>query len=254
MEALLAQVPVLMLVAARIAGVTASSPVFSNRFMTVQSRVLFTVLLGLLIMPAARVAPGALEGPALLLTAAGEVLIGLVIGFASHLIFSAVQMAGALIDMELGFGMAQIFDPVSGRAEPILSTFFQTLALVIYLGIDAHHWLLRALASSYEVLAAGSFFSGPAVPLTLVQYFSFVLTAAVQIALPFTAVLLFATVALGGLSKAVPQLNVFAVGIGIKTVAGLALLAVMLPYLMGSLERLFSAGHVELMRMFELVR
>jgi len=199
--------------------------------------------------------------PASLLTQSGllagcvlELLVGLLMGLISQFTFAAVQMAGTLIDIDMGFMNASVFDPVSGRSEPLFSSFMQSLALTIYLGLNGHHWLLRALALSYEAVPAGGLAVTAEVPLHVVSAFGGLLAAAVQMVLPFTATMLLFSVALAGISRAVPQLHIFAVGIGAKTVVGLAVAALLIPYLLGSLEPLFAKGHAELLNTLDLMR
>ncbi len=254
MEQLLAQVPLLLLVSSRVAGVTAVSPVFTNKFLLPPVRVVFTFLLAFLLLPAVRAVPGATNGIGLFVACILELLVGLLIGFFNQLLFTSVQMAGALLDLDMGFMLAQVLDPVTGRAEPIIGTLFSGLAMVIYLTLNGHHLLIRALASSYELVAAGGLTTQAAAPLYVVYFFGQMLAIAVQMVLPFIAVMLLSSMALAGISRAVPQLQIFAVGLGIKAVAGLTILALVLPYFLGFLEQLFENGHAELLNVLPMLR
>lgn len=256
MEQMLAQVPLILLIASRVGGVTAVSPVFANKFIPAPLRGAFTLLLGLLLLPVAKdqVNPVVMTGTALLTGCMLELLVGLTMGFIGQMIFAAVQMAGALIDLDMGFLTAQVFDPISGRSEPITSTFFQSLALTLYLLMNGHHMLIRALAASYEAIPAGGLTLSAAGPLHVATLFGAMLAAAIQMVLPFMAVMLLSTMALAGITRAVPQLHIFAVGMGIKAVAGMAFITLFMPYLLAFLERLFEAGNVEMLRVLSLMR
>lgn len=256
MDQLLAQVPLMLLIASRVAGVTAVSPLFANRFVPPPLRVAFTLLLGLILLPVVKdhVAADVMTGNGLLAGCMLELLVGLTIGFIGQMIFAAVQMAGALIDLDMGFLSAQIFDPVSGHSEPITSTFFQAMALTLYLTMNGHHLLIRALASSYEAIPAGGLSLVNAAPLHVANLFGMMLSAAVQMVLPFTAVMLLATMALAGITRAVPQLHIFAVGMGIKALSGMAFVVLLLPYMLAFLERLFDAGNAEMLHVLTLMR
>jgi flagellar biosynthetic protein FliR len=254
MEQLLAQFPLFLLIMSRVAGVVAASPVFNNRFMPVTLRAAFAFVLSLVLLPAVQQAPGATEGAALLAAVVLELLVGLTIGFLGQLTFAVAQMAGTLLDLELGFSIAQIIDPFTNRSEPITGAFFQTLTLVIYFAANAHHLLIRALAESYASVPPGGLVVGTEAPLHVVSLFGALLGSAVKMVLPFLAVMLLATLVLAGINRAVPQMQIFAVGMGIKAVAGLALLALMFPYFLGFLEAVFSGGHSELLRTLDLMR
>lgn len=254
MEQLLAQFPLLLLVSSRMGGVVLTSPVFSNKVMPGQVRAALAFMLAVIIFPVATAEPWALEGTGLLVAIALEVLVGLTIGMIGQFVFAAVQVAGAILDMDLGFALAQIFDPITGRAEPIVATFFQSLALVIYLGLNVHHWLIRALAESYGILPAGGLVLSDRPPLYVLSMFGSLFALGVQMILPFMAVMLLTSMALAGISRAVPQMHIFAIGMGLKAVTGLVILMLMIPFLRFFLENLFSRGHSDMLRVLELMR
>lgn len=255
MEQFLVQLPVYLLVTSRMAGVVISSPVFNNRFVPAQVRAALAFLLGLLILPRVSVTPGMTEGMWLILAAILEMITGLVIGFLTQMVLSVMAMAGSIVDLDMGFTIAQIMDPVTGRAEPVLGTFFQSLTLVVYLLLNAHHWLIRALVQSYDAVPAGGLsFSSPVAPMYVVNMFGSLISLAVQIVLPIMAVILLTTVALAGMNRAVAQMNIFALGLGVKALVGMTLLFLLFPYLLPRLEWLFAAGHTELLKTLDLMR
>lgn len=256
MEDLLARVPVLLLISSRVAGIAMVSPVFANRFMPTRLRAAFAFMLGLLLLPAVQVDAGVLQATALIAAAALELLVGLIIGFFGVLVFAAVQMAGSMMDVDMGFSMAQILDPVTNRHEPLLGSFLQTLALVVYLALNAHHWLIRAVADSYlAVPAGGLLLAGAAAgPLHAVYFFGAMLAAAVKMVLPFIAVMLLLSATLAAMNRAVPHIHIFTVGLGAKALIGMVIITVLLPFLAGFWESLFQLGHRELLRTLELMR
>lgn len=250
----MAQVPLLLLVLSRLAGVTATSPVFSGRYMPVQVRGAFTFLLAVAIVPSARALPEAMTETGLLVAAVLELLVGVLIGFLGVLTFAVVQMAGALVDTDMGFTMAQLLDPITGQSQPISSSFFQLLSLVVYLMVNGHHWLLRALASSYEAVPAGGLIASLEGPMHVVLLFGAMLAAAVKMVLPFMGVMLLTSAALASMNRAVPHMHIFQVGMGTKALIGMVLLLFLLPYFPGYLESLFDMGHTELLRTLNLLR
>lgn len=254
MEEFLATLPLYLLVASRMGGVMITSPLFNNRFIPPQVRAALAFILAMLVLPRAAVSPGALEGTWLIGAALIELITGMVIGFLTQMIFAVLAMAGSLLDIDLGFTIAQIMDPVTGRAEPLLGTFFQSITLVLYLAVSAHHWLIRALAESYTAVPAGGFSLSSVAPTYIVGMFGSLLSLAVQMVLPFTAVMLLTTVALAGINRAVAQFNIFALGLGTKALVGLTLLFFIFPYLLPYLEWLFAAGYTETVKTLDLMR
>ncbi|HEY3367225.1 MAG TPA: flagellar biosynthetic protein FliR [Symbiobacteriaceae bacterium] len=254
MAELLAKLPVLLLVSSRMAGVTTASPVFNNKFLPAQIRVALTFLLAFLLLPAVDLAPGTNSTSGLIGAAVLELLVGLLIGFMNQLIFTTIQMAGAWLDLDMGFSMAQVFDPVSGFVEPIIATFLQNLGIVLYLTLGAHHLLIRALVESFRLIPAGGLVATADAPMHVVYLFGTLIGAAIQMVMPFIAVMLMLSVALAGINRAMPAFNIFSLGLGMKAVGGLALMVVLLPYFLGYFESLFTGGHSQLLETLNLLR
>ncbi|WP_374711442.1 flagellar biosynthetic protein FliR [Symbiobacterium terraclitae] len=254
MEQLFAQLAAMLLGASRAMGIFTAAPVFSTRFVPFQVRVAISFVLGLFLIPAIPVDPGRTEGVYLLLAALVELLVGLAIGFLCLLVVSVMQIAGAWIDLEMGFALAGLFDPLTGESATVLGNLFQTTALVFFLAVDGHHWLIRALARSYDLVPAGGPVEGAAAGLYVARLFGDLLGIAIQLILPFVAAMLLTMVAFAVLNRAVAQLNIFAVGLGTKTFVGLLLLIILLPFYARPLAALFEAGYVEALRVIDLMR
>jgi len=155
---------------------------------------------------------------------AGEMIIGLLLGLTLQFTFEAVQFAGQIMGVQAGFSLITLLDPQTQADTPVLSIFAQLLALLIFFHLNVHHWLLRGLAASFSYLPAGSWAGGHA-SLGLLQAAGGIWLAGLQIAAPVMAATLVADVALGFVGKASPQLPVVFVGLSVKTLAGLAVLA-----------------------------
>jgi len=166
-----------------------------------------------------------------------QVGIGLALGFVVYLIFSAVQAAGELIDLFGGFTVAPAFDPLSNAQSSTFGRFYQLLAVTLLFVINGHILLLRGFMTSYDAISATSprleDLSG-GLTASLATFF----LAAVEIAAPLLAALFLAEVALGLLSRAAPQMNVFIIGFPFKILLTLLLGGLALPLLPGSIESL----------------
>ncbi len=161
--------------------------------------------------------------------AAKEFLVGIIIGYVSFLIFSALYVAGQIIDMQIGFGMVNVLDPTMNTQVPITGNFVYILTTLFFLAIDGHHILISALFKSYSVLPINGFEFTEAMVNNMTTIFSDVFAIGFRISIPVLAAALLAEVALGILSKTVPQMNVFVVGIPMKIAIGLLTLFVMMP-------------------------
>src|SRR5208282_4079222 len=87
--------------------------------------------------------------------ALGEVVIGLVLGLVANFLFEAALMAGQILGVQIGYSLANVFDPQTQADTPVLSEFHQMAALLIFLQLDVHHWLLRSLVRSFAYLPPG---------------------------------------------------------------------------------------------------
>ena len=224
------RMPTVGLVLLRIAGIVAVAPPFAVTAVPVALRGLLALILTLVVVPAAPVWEGA-GAWAFAAAAAGELAVGLAVGLLILLLLLAVQGAGELIDMEMGFGMVNVIDPAFGRPVPLLGNFLYFVALVIFLAVDGHLLVLRALLDSFQVIPpGGGRWDGP-IFAAVVEHFSWVIVTAVRIALPVVGVLFLTTMALGVLARTMPQLNVFMVGLALKITLGLTILGLVLPAL-----------------------
>ncbi|OTA40384.1 MAG: hypothetical protein A6D92_18450, partial [Symbiobacterium thermophilum] len=194
------------------------------------------------------------EGVHLLTAALVEMVVGLVIGFLCLMVISVLQIAGALMDLEMGFALAGLFDPITGQGATVLGNLFQTTALIFFLAMDGHHWLIRTLARSYDLVPAGGPLEATAGALYVARLFGDLLALAVQLILPFVAVMLLTMVAFAVLNRAVAQLNIFAIGLGTKTFVGLLLLVLLLPLYGRPLTALFEGFFREALRVLDLMR
>lgn len=237
-----AEVLVAALIFARVSAVLAAAPVFRGRSMPTLVKGGLALLLVLLLLPglsAQVTVPTDLL--ALLLLTLREVALGLLLGTFVQLIFYAVQVAGQLIDTEMGFQMASLLDPLSGGQLPLVGNFLGMLSVLLYLGLNGHILLIRALGESFRLVPLGAADFNFA-PDLVVRSFTGMFALAVQMALPVVGVSLFISLMLGLVAKAVPQMNVFIVSMPLKVLLLSIAVVVALPTLLVFLER--SLGEV----------
>ncbi|MDO9573380.1 MAG: flagellar biosynthetic protein FliR [Candidatus Contubernalis sp.] len=185
---------------------------------------------------------------AYILYIAGEVLVGLGLGFVVILVFSTFRMMGQIIDVKLGLAMASIFDPQFGSSVTLMGQFFYLFSLVLYLSVNGHHHLFVALARSYQLIpVGGAAFSG-AVLQRVTEIFYGVFALAFQMAAPVIIVIIITDISLGLISKTVPQLQVFIVGLPLKIFLGLLVVYLSIPYLEPVLEEIFQGIYIDILK------
>jgi flagellar biosynthetic protein FliR len=227
----------------RILGMLASAPLFGHASMPNQVKVILGVLLALIIAPTVpnipAVDPMSYAGLLILLQ---ELLVGLGMGFAMRLVFAAIEYAGELASSSMGFSFASFFDPTTQGRSAAISQFLSMVATMAFLAVNAHLVLLAALSESFVSLPISSTPLSSTAPLELARLGSRIFSAGLQIALPIIAALLITNVALGILTRAAPQLNIFGIGFPITLGVGMLTLSVALPYLNTPVQNLFNEG------------
>lgn len=180
-----------------------------------------------------------------------EILIGLLLGFVATLFIYALQMAGGLIDLMMGFAIANVIDPQTGAQSPIMGNFKYMFAILILFFTDGHHLLLRGVLNSYFLVPLHKWitFADGGMAQLLIDFFLRSFAISLQIAAPIAASIFLVDVALGLISRTVPQMNMFVVGIPVKIISTFLLLLLVLPGFGFVLSRLFS----ELFRSMDLL-
>ncbi len=229
-------------VGARVSGLMVFCPFFGSDAIPAPLKAALTVLITAVLYP--------LRGPLQLDLhswqwmgiALSEVLIGLMLGLAANFMMEAPMLAGQVLGVQMGYSLATLFDPQTQADTPVLAEFHRLAALLIFLQLNVHHWLLRAITSSFAYLPAGAALDSYAAASGLLHAAGGIFLAGVQIAAPALVATLVADVALGFLGKASPQLPVLFVGLAVKNLLGLAVLIGVVAYWPTSFSRRFAAS------------
>ncbi len=230
-----------LLVFARFSGLFLSAPVYSSRQIPVQLKLFLALILAATLAYVRPVATAvSLDSTGIFLLAlAAELFTGYALGLVGYVVFAAIQLAGQLVDMQMGFGIVNVLDPQSGMQVPLVGSFYYLLALLVFLGIDGHHQLLSAVYQSYDVIPilGGSF--EPRFTAFLLKLGGYMFVAGVKIAAPVVAALLVADAALGFMARTVPQMNIFLVGMPLKILLGIFMLLLTLPVYIWLMQTVF---------------
>jgi flagellar biosynthesis protein FliR len=235
-------VTAVMFVGLRIASLILFAPFLNHQSLPVPAKAALAFAATVLLYPV--YGPAQFERNALgwVQIAAGEIVIGMFLGLAAQLVVEGAQMAGQLLGVQAGYSLVTIFDPQTQADTPVMATFNQLVALLIFLQLNVHHWLLRALAASFAYLPPGGSLPGLRAGSRLLQAAGEIWLVGVELAAPVLVATLLVDLALGFLSKASPQLPVLFVGHSFKNSLALAVLAGTLFLWPGIFERRFAAG------------
>lgn len=224
------QAPVFLLVLFRMAGIVIFAPMLGSVSVPMPIKGLIVLVISAAIFPQIDIstvsAPALFSGGFLGLAfgVAREMLIGLVMGFALLLMFLGVQVGAELISQQMALSLAQISDPFTNSNTDILTKFYLMLATLIYVLMNGHLILIGTLIQTFDTvpLLSATFDQGMLDMMLSILSASFML--GIRIAGPAVAAIFLATIALGFISRTMPQLNILAAGFPVRIVLALILL------------------------------
>lgn len=157
-----------------------------------------------------------------------EFMVGAVLGFMCNLCFYIVSFAGQLMDIEMGLSMASMFDPATNIQVTITGNIYNYFLMLMFVVTNTHYYIIRAIIDCFRYFNVGEeIIRTNVLKNIMVDFMGNFFLIAVRIFLPMFCCMLLINVVLGVLSKAAPQMNMFAVGIQIKVVVGLIILVVL---------------------------
>ena len=229
----------LLTISIRLTGVMLFAPFFGSIVIPTRLKAMLVLALTALLYPmiSARIPQITISQWPMM--AFSELLIGIAVGVVTNIVFDGVQMAGQVLSVQMGYSLVNILDPQTLVESTVVATFHQTIAMLIFLRLNVHFWILRALARSFDYLPPASGHFSAAFASAALQAGASVFTIGIQIAAPVLSATLFADIALGLLGKASPQLPLMLLGPAVKSVLGLLILISALKYWPNLFETLF---------------
>jgi flagellar biosynthesis protein FliR len=219
-----------LVIGARISGLMVFAPFFGNGAIPVRIKAVLAIAITAVLYPvySAQVRGITLaQWPGVVTR---ELVLGLAIGLAANFVFEAAQMAGQILGVQMGYSLVNILDPQTQVETTVLTVFHQTVAFLLFLDLDVHHWILRGIARSFEYLAPGAVSLNRGLTAELLHGAAGVLGTGLQIAAPVLAATLVADVILGFLGKASPQMPLMLLGPALKSMLGVGLLMTVVRY------------------------
>lgn len=223
----------------RVAMMFAVAPIFGGRLVPKRVRLLLALLVTWVLVPVIPAAPAVdpLSAPGVMITLQ-QMLIGLVLGFMLQMVFSALVLGGQVIALGMGLGFASMVDPQNGVQVPVVSQYYVTLATLLFLVLDGHLMLISLLAETFYALPVAVDGLTRQSLWDVVAWASHMFAGAMLIALPAVTALLLTNIAFGVITRAAPQINLFAVGFPLTLTLGFAIMFVTLPALVPQFSEL----------------
>ncbi len=256
MERLLALLPdridYMLLLLLRVSGLIFSSPIFGRQVIPQRSKVAFCVAVAVVMLYTAPVVE--IEAAGLIgygLKCLSELLFGVILGFITTMFFGLTFTAGHLIDMQIGFGMVNIYDPQTGTQVPVTGDLYNIAMMMIFFTAGGHLRLVEWIWRTMEVIPVGQVRLNGALGLLAVDAFANAFLLAMRVAMPVIASGLLAEAALGVIIRSVPQMNMFVVGLPLKVLIGLLMFVIVLPAFIRFTPVIFESMFASIDHMFE---
>lgn len=216
----------------RLMAMFSSAPLYDQKTIPMPVRIGLAAILAFLlssILPQ----PRPLNDAVAVALVAQQVVIGLALGFSIKVIFTAFQLAGDAIGLQMGLAFAQFVDPEKGSVSPLIGTLLTTLASLVFLALNGHLMLVDAIVKSFDIVPIGANTTGVRFE-NIVLAGSMLFMLGLQIALPVIGALLVANIILGILTKASPQMNLMSIGFSLTITLGVIVLSFSIPYLVNT--------------------
>jgi len=240
-----------LLILARVSGIFVASPIFESKVVPTRYKIGFSVVVAMMLFPVitpVAVLPKTL--PHLAIMAAGQMVFGFFLGTCISFVFAAIQVAGTLMDTQIGFAMATLVDPSNRTPLTLISYWFSWLSIVLFFAINGHHWLFLGIINSFKVIPVDSFVITSNLIEYMIRMFSNILPIGFHIAVPIIISLLLLDIVMGFITKIAPALNIMIVGYPFKIGMGLILLLSYYPFLIQIFLRHFDRLQRPLLQMF----
>ncbi len=247
------QLQLFIFILLRVSAMVVTIPIFGNRNVPVRAKGGLSLMIAFLLFPFIKFHLPPLEIFSLILGMLGEVIIGIIIGFAGRLAFAGVQIAGQLIGFQMGFAVVNVFDPITSEQVSIIAQFQYLIAMLIFLAVDGHHVFLFAIAESYRIILPFDFCFSVELMQSIVEISKDIFIIAVKIGAPVITALLMTSIGFGLIARTVPQINILIVGFPLKIAIGLIGIGLSLPLFTKIMGRVFLAYEVKLNMLFHLM-
>ena len=226
----------------RIGGLIMSAPLFGSKPVPSRIRLGITLAITMVVVPLVNPAVPAVDAlsPSGVLIVIQQILIGVMMGFAFQLVISAIITGGQVVALQMGLGFSLMVDPQNGAQAPVLSQLYVLMVLLVFLGLDGHLVMIEILTDSFIYMPISEKGLVPDNLWQLVSWGSLIFSGAVGIALPAIASLLIVNMSFGVMTRAAPQLNIFAIGFPITMMMGFAVILLTLPSVVPNSNAMFN--------------
>lgn len=237
------QLAAFLLVLTRTSGIFFISPFFGSLIIPMQFRAVAAIVVAVLVFPIITNETVVTAPSNIWLFAATvmqELFVGWLIGFIAFVVMTAINMAGKMMDLQVGFAVAQVMDPTIAQQSPLIGAFMYNLAVIYFLVTNGHHMILTALVESFRAIPLDHMVWNQALSDFMIDITAGLFITGMKIAMPVTFAILITNVGMGILARTMPQMNIFVIGIPMHLMIGMFMLAMLMPFYVLFLDVMFS--------------
>lgn len=225
---------VVVMILIRVGPLLFFMPVFGSKSVPAQAKIMLCLMVSLVLASVIDISAEQMPTTSVgfLLFAINEIIFSAILAFFARLVFASIQLAGQMVGIQMGMGMAGVMDPQFGVQVSLVGQFWNIIAFLIFLAVDGHHLFFRTIVDSYIWVAPGSLHLSQATYNGIIKGISHMFVLAVKIMAPAGAAVFFAHVGMGIIAKTVPQVPILIVGMPVNIVLGFIFVGLSLEYFM----------------------
>ncbi len=229
------------LILVRITGFIYTAPFFSLKNVPVRIKIGLSIFLAAILFYTVPYNAPEYEGViSFAILVVKETLAGAIMGLFANIAYSILAFAGQIIDMEVGFSMVNELDPISNIQTTITANLYGYLVLLMMIITDLHHYFLRAIVDSFQVIGIGEATFNPGIYQLMLRFITEYFIIGFRIVLPVFAAILVVNTILAILAKIAPQMNMFVIGMQVKVFVGLIVLAMIIELVPSVADKIFN--------------
>jgi len=238
----------------RVSGLMLFAPFFGSATIPPRIKIVLVIVITAVLYPVYSTHLGPIAPSQWPMVVASEMLVGIAIGLATTAVFEAAQLAGQVLSVQMGYSLVNILDPNTQVENTVVAMLHQSIAMLIFLTLGVHRWIVRAVAHSFDYLPPGTATINPMLAKALLHEGAVVLQLGVQIAAPVLAATLLVDLVLGLLGKASPQMPLMLLGPAVKSALGVVVFGATVGFWPRLFERYFSESIVYAERLLHVAR
>lgn len=244
-----------LLILVRITGFIYTAPFFSLKNVPVRVKAGLSIFMAVILfytIPSETIEYDGVIGYAMIIVE--EAIIGVLMGFFANIAFYILSFAGQIIDMEIGFSMVNELDPITMIQTTITSNLYGYLVLLIMVITNLHHYFLKAIIDSFQVISIGKAVFNPEMYQLMIRFITDYFIIGFRIVLPIFASILVVNTILAILAKVAPQMNMFVIGMQLKIMVGLFVLTFIIQLVPSVADFIFNEMITMMKAIIELMR